>query len=480
MSLKGSDGDLYGVTRDGSDAGGNHSGLVFKVTPGGNYTALYRFPFALTSNGSYPEGELVEGSPGTFYGTTESRFLGTQPGTVFRVTSVGAYSKLRDLAGNSSAGLVLGSDGNFYGTTSNVPPVALSGTVFRVTPTGTYTTLHTFSGADGARPLAPVVLGDDGNFYGTTYSGGQFGAGTVFRITPGGVLTTLHSFNPSLEGHAPNALTLASDGNFYGTTSRGSAGGVGTALGTIFRITPGGNLTTLHSFNILGDGGNEPLGGLVETSDGTFYGTTSKGGMFGVCPGGCGTVFKFSLPAGATTPSAPTGLVASVSGSTVALTWTASPGATSYRLRAGAIAGASNIFNGNIGNRTTLSAGVSAGTYYVRVHAVGPGGESGPSNEVTIVVGGCAVPAGPTGLQAAVAGRTVTLSWNAAAGTTSYVIEAGSAPGAANLANFATGTSVTSFTAGNVAPGAYFVRVRAQNACATSVVSNEATINVGG
>ena len=154
----------------------------------------------------------------------------------------------------------------------------------------TLTTLYTFSGPDGSGPQAPLTLGTDGNSYGTTWSGGASNFGTVFKITPSGALTTLHSFAGSngSDGGSPNALTLGNDGNFYGT-----AGCCGLPYpqggGTVFSITPSGALTTLHSF--VGTDGWGPVGALTLDPTGNFYGVTRSG----VYPyGTCGTVFHMT------------------------------------------------------------------------------------------------------------------------------------------------------------------------------------------
>ena len=179
-------------------------------------------------------------------------------------------------------------DGNFYGTTSSGGSGG-NGTVFKITPAGTLTTLYSFAGSDGANPYAGLVQAIDGNFYGTTYAGGSGGYGTVFKVTPAGALTTLHSFAGS-DGANPQAgVRQGTDGNFYGTTSLGGTDG----YGTIFKITSAGALTTLHSF-AYGDGAY-PYAGLVQETDGRFYGTTSSGGTKGY-----GTIFKIT-PAGALT-----------------------------------------------------------------------------------------------------------------------------------------------------------------------------------
>jgi uncharacterized protein (TIGR03437 family) len=160
-----------------------------------------------------------------------------------------------------------------------------------------------------------LIQGSDGNFYGTTLQGGSsasatsFGAGTIFKITPGGSLTTLHSFSGS-DGHTPSGVAQAADGNFYGITQYGGAGNcpasppLVSGCGTIFQVTAGGTFTSLHSFNVT-DGTNPSS--LIPASDGNLYGTTTFGGA-GSCPGvggpidsGCGTIFKITPEGSLTT-----------------------------------------------------------------------------------------------------------------------------------------------------------------------------------
>jgi uncharacterized repeat protein (TIGR03803 family) len=197
-----------------------------------------------------------------------------------------------------TAGLAQGTDGNFYGTTSqggeNCPGNGC-GTVFKITPTGTLKTLYLFADTDGAYPFAGLILGTDGNFYGTTSAGGAYGGGTVFRITPAGALTTIYSFciqSTCNDGEGPwyGDLLQATDGNFYGTTSAGGANG----NGTIFSLTPSGTLTTLHSF--AETEGSEPYYGLLQATNGTFYGTTEFGGDLDCNhSSGCGTFFGLDV-----------------------------------------------------------------------------------------------------------------------------------------------------------------------------------------
>jgi len=163
-----------------------------------------------------------------------------------------------------------------------------------------FSALHAFSaGPDGANSSAALIQAKDGNFYGTTSKGGAFNAGTVFRMTPAGTVTVLHTFGAGMDGLFPQAaLIQATDGNFYGTTSQG--GGTANA-GTVFRMTPAGDVTVLHAF-AGGPDGRQPQAALIQATDGNFYGTTTYGGFLsmGLCTAGCGTIFKMT-PAGTVT-----------------------------------------------------------------------------------------------------------------------------------------------------------------------------------
>lgn len=186
--------------------------------------------------------------------------------------------------------LIQGTDGNFYGVESN--------SVFKITPQGALTTLYTFCNTCGIDPSGALAQGADGDFYGTTRGEGTKSAGTVFKISRKGVFTSLYTFDNS-DGTSPNGgLLQGTDGEFYGTTA---LNGGNRALGTIFKISPTGVLTTLYAFPSSGSQGGEPAGGLVQASDGNFYGDTSIGGGSG-CRGnnGCGTIFEIA-PSGTLT-----------------------------------------------------------------------------------------------------------------------------------------------------------------------------------
>ena len=176
------------------------------------------------------------------------------------------------------------------------------GTLFSITLKNAQTTRYSFcpqSGcADGDMPRTPLVQAPNGDFYGTTFDGGLNKAGTFFRISQAGTLATLYSFcsRACTDGDGPVGLVRAANGNFYGTTASGGANGY---FGTIFQITPGGTLTTLYSFCSQGGAnctdGISPYARLVQATNGDFYGTTEGGGVNQNCFSGCGTVFRYSV-----------------------------------------------------------------------------------------------------------------------------------------------------------------------------------------
>jgi uncharacterized repeat protein (TIGR03803 family) len=297
------DGKLYGTA---SFAGANGDGTVFEITPAGVLTTLHNFDY---SDGDYPYGNLVLGADRNLYATTSLGGInGFGYGTVFKMTPTGTLTTLYSFCAQTGctdgiqpyAGLVQAADGNFYGTTHEGGANGY-GTVFKITPTGTLTTLHSFCAqincADGSQPIASLVQSTDVNFYGTTPFNGANGYGTVFKITPTGTLTTLYSFcarTNCSDGGSPSALVQGTDRNFYGTTSSGGA----NYSGTVFKITPTGTLTTLYSFCAQTNctDGSYPSAGLVQATDGNFYGTTAGGGA-----NGYGTVFRITPQGSLTT-----------------------------------------------------------------------------------------------------------------------------------------------------------------------------------
>jgi uncharacterized repeat protein (TIGR03803 family) len=274
------------------------------ASPAQNFKTLVNFN---GTDGEHPFAPLVQGFDGNLYGTTAG-YGTTNGGTVFKMTTRGVIKTLHSFSGPDGfepySGLIQGPDGNFYGTTY-AGGASTNGTVFRITPGGQMTVLHNFCQtdcSDGANPVPGLMLGADGEFYGTTSGGGSSGMGTVFRMTPDGAITTLHSF-AGADGATPEGgLIQTPNGSLFGTTYNGgnnnglclSFNAVG--CGTVFRINPDGTFTTLYFFcsqNYCADGSN-PVATLTEGSNGELYGTTSAGGITFYCQTGCGTIFKIT------------------------------------------------------------------------------------------------------------------------------------------------------------------------------------------
>ena len=278
------------------------------VLPAQTFTTLVNFN---GTDGSAPVTSLVQGFDGKLYGTTIGGGTSSY-GTFFKITPAGALTTLHNFT-SAENGLDTGpvvtqaTDGNFYGTSAGGGNLSCSngcGIVFQMTPAGTLNTLYSFCAqagcTDGYDPKGGLIQGADGNFYGTTSGGGANGYGTVFKITSGGSLTTLHSFDDTDGAYPIGGLVQVIDGDLYGTASEGGANSScngGTGCGTVFEITPGGTLTTLYNFCAQANctDGYDPEAGLVQATDGNLYGTTSEGGIADCFMGGtCGTAFQIT------------------------------------------------------------------------------------------------------------------------------------------------------------------------------------------
>ena len=159
--------------------------------------------------------------------------------------------------------------------------------VYKITASGMLTVLYDFDGTHGSAPTDPLVQGNDGNYYGTTWSGDSFGYGVAFQITPTGTLTVLHNMNGTSDGGYPEAgLIQAADGTFYGV----NPGGAGANnYGTIFKINPKGSFSILHQFDFTA--GATPYPTLLQHTKGILYGDTSHGGTGTACFNNCGTFY---------------------------------------------------------------------------------------------------------------------------------------------------------------------------------------------
>jgi uncharacterized repeat protein (TIGR03803 family) len=298
------DGNFYGTTTNGGSGSCPAPGVVlpgcgtvFKMDLSGNLTTLHSF-IGGPNEGSYPIAGLVESHDGNFYGTTYGGGVGNCAsggfapcGTVFKMDSVGNLTTLHRFTltdgGTPSGGLLQTADGNFFGMTQ-VGGANGYGTIFRIDPSGTLVTLHSFSGTDGGQPFGALIEASDGNLYGRN----QW---TVFRVDLSGNLTTLHTLESS------TGLTQGFDGNLYGTTGLGGTGSgrFFSGYGTVFKMDLPGNFTILYSFSGTGSDGGHPYAGLIQASNGNFYGTTFGRAEDPVV--GYGTIFEIDYLGNLTT-----------------------------------------------------------------------------------------------------------------------------------------------------------------------------------
>lgn len=398
--VQASDGNFYGVTTEGA----NCCGTIFRITPGGEFTTVYVFCSELNcADGEDPYDGLIQGTNGNFYGTTSGG--GTNyDGTVFEITPAGKLRTLYNFCSQFTcadgdipwAGLVQGSNGAFYGTTFSGGSDN-DGTVFKITASGKLTTLHSFSRTDGAYPTTRVIQATNGDFYGTTQRYGANNGGTFFKISPSGQLTTLYNFCSEADcadGGSPWALVQATDGNFYGATYDGGT----TNYGTLFEITPAGKLTTLYSFCPAPPScaGETPYAGLLQATDGNFYGTTFDGGAANE-----GSVFRLSTGLGPFVETQPgVGKV----GTKVVVLGTDLTGATSVR------------FNGTNAAFTVVSAseitaavpsGATTGSLTVRTPSSGTL-KSNLVFKVTPQIKSFAPTSGPSGTEVVITGVSLT------------------------------------------------------------------------
>jgi uncharacterized repeat protein (TIGR03803 family) len=272
-------------------------------------------------DGGYPAGGLIRRNR-VIYGTAS--FLGaatgncfTGCGTIFKLDSNGTETTLYSFLGGSDGDqpdttLTMDDAGNLYGTTisggqsSDICHEGC-GTIFKLAPDGTESVLYRFCGqrnkykcVDGGMPATKVLFDGAGNIYGATAWGGrgcpEVGCGVVFRLAPDGSENILYSFTGNRDGSSPNSLIRDRQGNLYGTAGEGAGTCFQYGCGTVFKIAPDGQETTLYRFCAAPNctDGAQP-NGLVVDRAGNLYGTTAEGGNAGTCGGdGCGTVFKLS------------------------------------------------------------------------------------------------------------------------------------------------------------------------------------------
>jgi len=311
-------GNFYGTTQNGGDYNcivffARGCGTVFKLSPSGQETILHSFTGG--TDGAQPLAGLVADTAGNLYGTTYVGGTGCNGGgcgTVYKVSPAGIETVLYRFTGGTdgstpySVVLAIDAQGNLYGTTLGGGDLSCGtghggcGTVFKVDPTGRETVLHAFTGSiDGGYPYAGVAFDSRGNLYGTTAAGGNAscdpgntGCGTLFKVGLTGNLTVLYDFAFTDTGYGPvSGLVLDSANNLYGTTLYGGV----FSEGSVFKVSSHGAYGLLHSFGADFTGGIWPMAGLTRDSSGNLFGTTSAGGK-GSCASyyGCGVVFEIT------------------------------------------------------------------------------------------------------------------------------------------------------------------------------------------
>jgi uncharacterized repeat protein (TIGR03803 family) len=266
-------GNLYGTTEYG---GTYNFGAVFKLDPEGNETILHSFAGS-PNDGEAPFAGLIADSQGNLYGSTSDGGLGY--GTVFKVTPAGKETVLYRFNGGTDGAVPWGaslllSGGALYGTTlvgGNTSGICQGqgfvpgcGTVFKLDENGE-TVLHSFIGTDGLGPVAGVIRDSGGNLYGTTTSGGDltcnsgFGCGVVYKLDSSGNETILHTFEAQQDGQTPTAALTFDQGVLYGSSEGIFQGG------GIFQVNSSGNFAMVYPL---------PAGTstMIRDSEGNLYG----------------------------------------------------------------------------------------------------------------------------------------------------------------------------------------------------------------
>jgi len=392
--LQGTGGTVYAVANGGGpdcnvSAPVTVCGSILQIAPDGTVSTLYAFTAEKTPLISGPT-SLVLGSDDNFYGTSRSGgsgTCGTDPpgcGTVFKLAPAGVLTILYSFSGGADGGeplgLIQGSDGNLYGLTPAYSGLTgeNSGTIFRVDVAGTFTTLYTFPYPQTASspfdPQAALVEAPDGNFYGSTLGGGINGAGTLFRMTPPGELTVLYAFGGTdADPGAPQApLIVGSDGNLYGTAPGQLDGG---SQGSVFSLSTAGSYQVLTAFAAPSATG--PAGGVIEGADGSLYGTLDEGG-----PADAGGVFQLTGAIAANVPPMPPTVMISATpdsvtlGQSATLSWSSTNAGTCT---------ASGAWSGGEPTSGTQSLTPSAaGTDLYTLTCTGVGGSSNASADLTV------------------------------------------------------------------------------------------------
>ncbi len=434
------DGTFYGSTSGDYQNNGGY-GILFKISPNGQTFSNYAIltGFAGNYKGVQPMGAMIKASDGNFYGTTQYGGTGTvNYGTLFKVTSAGAFSTQIEFSNNSTNNkgaspngkLLDGGNGFLYGTTVS-GGASTFGTVFKFKlSNGALTTLAAFTGSSGQypgkSPIGALMLASDGNIYGTTANGGTTNSGVIFRVNRStDAVTTLAQFTDytgTVKGALPiGGLAQGNDGYLYGATRNGPGSSGSEDYGTIYRMSTGGVLTP-QVFNFTGTSGDvkgkNPYGDLIKGTDGYIYGTTLAGGSSDK-----GTVFRLDTSLITTGgPVVTTGDATSVTTTSATLAGTVNPNglATTWQFEYGTTTSYGSVMpltataagNGTAAlSVSTALSGLTAGTTYnYRIKATNVNGTTTGSNATFTTVGGSSAPVVVTGSATSIGNNTATLN----------------------------------------------------------------------
>ncbi len=280
--MQASNGWLYGTTTYGGAFG---QGVVFRLSLAGEFEVLDAF--------SADKGYVGYGSGGALIETPAGRIVGVASyggrfgsGALYALNTNGLIQTLHSFlpaevgdAGSLSGGLILGRDGKLYGV-SSAGGANDRGVIYRVDAQAAVSIVYSFPGRgpnNASIPLGPLANGPDGSLYGVSSGGGTKNQGTVFRISPSGEVAVLHSFKgyPSAAGWSPvTPLVVDNQGNVFGVTQYGGASATCYLCGVVYRLSQTGGYQLLHSFAGPPDDGKYPPAGLLHALDGSLVGVT--------------------------------------------------------------------------------------------------------------------------------------------------------------------------------------------------------------